>query len=101
MLSLNIFLTFINKPLYYFLEEPKKHFVYQYHFAKDLAYELKQRDINNIIIDDKEFSLRLKFYNIKEGNNYFLSTKEFYNYDEKIVINYLGKDLLFVYIKKL
>ncbi len=101
MLFINIFFTFINKPLYYFLPEPKKHFVYQYHFAKELAKELKERGINNIIIDDEELALRLRFYEIYIGDEYFLSTKEFYNYDEKVVINYSGKDLFFVYIKKL
>lgn len=101
MLFINIFFTFINKPLYYFLPEPKKHFVYQYHFAKELGKELKERGINNIIIDDEELALRLRFYDIYIGDEYFLSTKEFYNYDEKIVINYSGKDLFFVYIKKL
>lgn len=101
MLFINIFFTFINKPLYYFLPEPKKHFVYQYHFAKELAKELKERGINNIIIDDEELALRLRFYEIYIGDEYFLSTKEFYNYDEKVVISYSGKDLFFVYIKKL
>ena len=101
MLFINVFLTFINKPLYYVLPEPKKHFVYQYHFAKDLSKELKAKNINNIIVDDNELALRLKFYQIEVGDRYFLSTKQFYNYDEKIAINYLGKDIFFVYIKKL
>ncbi len=101
MLTINVFFTFINKPLYYFLNEPKKHFVYQYHIAKDLANELKKRDINNIIIDDNEMALRLKFYEINFGDKYFLSSHEFYNYDEKIVINYLGKDVYYIYVKKL
>lgn len=101
MLFINVFLTFINKPLYYFLPDPKKHFVYQYHFIKEVASELKVKNINNILSDDKELALRLRFYEIEEGENYFLSTREFYNYDEKIVINYSGKDLFFVYIKKL
>ncbi|WP_228286253.1 glycosyltransferase family 39 protein [Arcobacter vandammei] len=101
MLFINVFFTFINKPLYYFLPEAKKHFVYQYHIAKDLGEELKKRDINNIVIDDLELALRLRFYNINEGDEYFVSTNEFYNYDEKIAINYLGKDVFFVYTKKL
>src|SRR5574344_141965 len=101
MLFINVFLTFINKPLYYVLPKPKKHFVYQYHFAKDLSKELKAKNINNIIVDDNELALRLKFYQIEVGDRYFLSTKEFYNYDQKIAINYLGKDIFFVYIKKL
>lgn len=101
MLFINVFVTFINKPFYLIMPNPKKHFVYQYHFAKDIAYELKQRGINGISVDDKELQLRLKFYELKEGEKYYLSTTQFYNYDEKIVIKYFGKELLNLYIKKL
>lgn len=101
MLFINVFVTFINKPFYLIMPDPKKHFVYQYHFAKDIAYELKQRGINGISVDDKELQLRLKFYELKEGEKYYLSTTQFYNYDEKIVIKYFGKELLNLYIKKL
>ena len=39
--------------------------------------------------------LRLKFYEIEEGNDYYLSTKkEFYNYDDKISIYYYEKSYL-------
>ena len=101
MLFINVFVTFINKPFYLIMPNPKKHFVYQYHFAKEIAYELKQRGINGISVDDKELQLRLKFYELKEGEKYYLSTTQFYNYDEKIVIKYFGKELLNLYIKKL
>ena len=101
MLLINIVLTFINKPLYLVLGNPTKHFVYQYHFAKELSEELKKRDINEITCSDKELQLRLKFYNINEGENYFISTRPYYNYDEKIVIRYYNKELLDVYVKKI
>lgn len=101
MLVINVFLTFINKPLYLVLGNPTKHFVYQYHFAKELSDELKKRDINEVTCLDKELQLRLKFYNIIEGEKYFLSTRPYYNYDEKIVIKYYNKELLDVYVKKI
>ena len=101
MLVINVFLTFINKPLYLVLGNPTKHFVYQYHFAKELADELKKRDINEVTCIDKELQLRLKFYNIVEGEKYFLSTRSYYNYDERIVIRYYNKELLDVYVKKI
>ena len=101
MLSFNVFFTFINRPLYLILPNPTKHFVYQYHFIKELAEELKIRNINEITSIDDELLLRLKFYNISAGENYFISTTSFYNYDEKIVIKYYGKELFVIYIKKL
>jgi hypothetical protein len=101
MLVINVFLTFINKPLYLVLGNPTKHFVYEYHFAKELANELKNRDINEVTCLDKELQLRLKFYNIIEGEKYFLSKHPYYNYDEKIVIRYYNKELLDVYVKKI
>lgn len=101
MLLLNVFVTFFNKPLYLLLPNPSKHFVYQYHFAKEIAEELKNRKINNIFLEDKELSLRLKFYQINEGEEYFASLRPFYNYDEKITINYYGMDMISIYLKKL
>ena len=101
LLFLNVLFTFISKPLYLVLSEPRKHFVYQYHFAKELAQELKTRDIDYIYFEDSELALRQRFYGIKEGTSYYLSNSEFYNYDEKIVISYYSKELFSVYIKKL
>jgi len=100
MLSLNIILTFINKPLYIFLPNPTKHFVYQYHFAKELAKELKNEKIDGLIGDD-ELILRLRFYGINSGESYYISTKSFYNYDKRISVKYYGRELYVVYLKKL
>ena len=101
MLSINVILTFINKPLYLILPNPSKHFVYQYHFVKELSEEKKKRNIDEITMLDEQLQLRLKFYNITKGEKYFLSTKEFYNYDEKIVIEYYKQELFTVFIKKI
>lgn len=101
MLLLNVVVTFVNKPLYLLLPNPTKHFVYQYHFAKEIAEELKKRKINNIFLEDNELLLRLRFYNISEGEEYFASLKPFYNYDQRITINYYGMDMFSIYLKKL
>lgn len=101
MLGINVVFTFINKPIYLLIENPQKHFVYQYHFAKELSNELKSKGINRIFLEDKDLLLRLKFYEIEEGTDYYLSTKEFYNYDDKISIYYYQKELFAIYIKKL
>ncbi len=82
------------------MENPKKHFVYQYHFAKELAKKLKQKNINFISSDDKELILRLKYYGIKKGNKYFISKKQIKNFDDIISIAYNHKVLYKVYIQK-
>ncbi|RXK08754.1 hypothetical protein CRV05_13805, partial [Halarcobacter bivalviorum] len=90
-LFLNVLFTFVNKPLYLILDKPTKHFANEYHFAKELANELKLRGVENIVTSDKVLALRLRFYKIGDKEDYFLSSHEFYNYDEKIVITYFGK----------
>ncbi|TQR56883.1 hypothetical protein [Campylobacter troglodytis] len=54
-----IFNTF----LYAFIKEPSKHFVYDYHRAKDLAFELKNMGITGLKTDEA-MQLRLKFYGL-------------------------------------
>lgn len=100
-LFLNVLFTFVNKPLYLILDKPTKHFANEYHFAKELANELKSRGVENIVTSDKILALRLRFYKIGDKEDYFLSSHEFYNYDEKIVITYFGKEMLTFYLKKL
>lgn len=100
ILLLNATLTIFNKPLYLFLENPKKHFAYNYNIAKELAAKLKKNNINEIESDQQELLLRLKFYGIKEGNRYFVSTNKKYYYDKKISIKYLDKIVATAYIIK-
>ena len=101
MLTINVILTFVNKPLYLILPNPSKHFVYQYHFVKELAEELKNRGINSITTDNEELALRLKFYNIDNGDDYFLSLKNYNYQSERISIKYYGKELFVAYLIKL
>ena len=57
-----------NTLLYTFMKNPTKHFAYNYHIAKELAYNLKERGINKVKTD-KDMQLRLKFYGINESKN--------------------------------
>ncbi len=100
VLLLNVCLTLFNKPIYLLLENPEKHFAYDYNFAKEIAKELKSNNINRIYSDNEKLLLRLKFYKIDEGNKYFISTKEQHTYDLKIPIKYLGKTLITIYVVK-
>jgi len=99
MLFINVLFTIVNKPLYIVLSNPKKHFVYKYHFVKELAEEMKRNKINFISSDDRELLLRLRFYGINEGKKYFLSLNKFDGYRKKITVSYYNKKLYKVYIK--
>lgn len=93
MLLLNVFLTVVNKPLYLVIPNPKKHFVHKYHYAKELASELKREKVNYVYSDDKRLTLRLKFYGIESGKDYFLTTKKSEDTKNSITINYYGKEV--------
>lgn len=101
MLSVNVILTFINKPLYLVLPNSTKHFVYEYHFIKELVDELSKRGVTNLSTDSNELALRLKFYNIEKGEDYFLTQKKCDEPCEKISINYFGKEVFVAYLLKL
>ncbi len=101
MLSLNVILTFINKPMYLILPNPTKHFVYEYHFIKELSEELTKRGIKNIRTDNEELALRLRFYNINRGDDYFLTLKKYDGESEKISVKYYGKEVFVAYLIKL
>ncbi|TQR30957.1 hypothetical protein DMB92_06970 [Campylobacter sp. MIT 99-7217] len=76
-----IFLVFcyaviiFNQSLYYVIKKPQKHFAYNYHAAKDLALELKKRNIKAIKTADKT-QIRLKFYGITSSDRVFLQEKQ-------------------------
>ena len=101
ILLVNVALTLINKPIYRVLENPKKHFAYKYHFAKDIAVILKKHNINNIYSDDVELTKRLRFYDIQKGNDYFISLHNYYGVSKEYMINYHGKDILKIYVVKM
>ena len=85
-LSINTFFTFVNKPLYPFFKNPKKHFAYRYDIAKELAKELKKNNILKINSADKKLALRLKFYGIQNGGDKIL-VENIYNAKKSKVIN--------------
>ncbi|HIP44706.1 MAG TPA: hypothetical protein EYG93_05165 [Sulfurospirillum arcachonense] len=92
LLSLNLVVSYFNKPLYHIIKNPEKHLAYKYHIAKDLAQILKEKNINNINIKDEKLALRLRFYGIQSGGMYKLAHSSFKKTDfEKINIIYYDK----------
>jgi len=76
LLMLNTVVVFFNKELYLLIENPKKHFAYDMHVAKELAEQLKLKNIN-CVKTDKKNELRLKFYGISTCEEYLLIKNTF------------------------
>jgi 4-amino-4-deoxy-L-arabinose transferase-like glycosyltransferase len=100
-LFLNTFLLLYNKPLYLILDNPKKHFAYDYNFAKEISNILKNNGINNVKTYDIKLQKRLEFYGINEGNDYFVSLYNPITYDYEFTIKYFNKKLLKIYVQKI
>ncbi len=100
-LSVNTFFTFVNKPLYPLFKNPKKHFAYKYHIAKDLANVLKRQNIDKINMANSQLALRLRFYGIQNGGNKILVENRYSaKKDEVIKISYYGTIVARFYIEE-
>lgn len=91
VLVLNFVVFVFNKYFYLILDNPKIHFAYKYHIAKDLANKLKHTGINSITVEDKHLMLRLKFYGIGNSNHYYISKFKNVKYNQVIDIVYHNK----------
>lgn len=69
---------FVNKELYAFIENPKTHFAYKMHVAKELSNILKERGIFCITTDEK-MQKRLNFYGVTKCKNILLVEKNIMN----------------------
>lgn len=88
-LFFSAFLAFFNQSMYGFFENPKKHFAYPYHVAKELSNELKKRKETSLHVEDSRLALRLKFYGIEAGQD----KKLVENKDGEIEVKYFGEDV--------
>ncbi|MDF1877890.1 hypothetical protein JHD47_08690 [Sulfurimonas sp. SAG-AH-194-L11] len=70
----NTLLVFFNKELYAFISNPKQHFAYEMHVAKELAKSLKERNIECLTTNER-MQKRLKFYGLTKCNNTLLIEK--------------------------
>jgi len=101
LLLVNSLIIVYNKPLYLIIDKVDKHFVYDYHFAKEIADILKENNINNIRVYDKKLQKRLEFYGIKKGDDYLVSLYNPTNYNLKFQISYFDKVLINIYVYKI
>lgn len=98
----NTMLSFFNKPLYALMNEPSRHFAINYNIAKELATELKARDVHKVITKDDKMALRLKFYNIERGGAYkLMNQKEIEEGFEQVDIAYYGKTVRTFYLYRI
>jgi lysylphosphatidylglycerol synthetase-like protein (DUF2156 family) len=83
------FVAFIfNKSLYLTIDKPTRHFAHDFHIAKELAIELKNKNITSVHTDNIKLQRRLLFYGIKYNDKYHL-VRTLNKSD--ININYYGK----------
>jgi len=100
LLLINFFVILFNQKLYFFIKNPKNHFAYKFHWAKELAIELKRRRIYSINCEDKKLQLRLKFYNINVSNYYKLSPKKRLKYVHKVTLLKNEKNAIIYFVTK-
>ena len=92
-LIINFGVFIFNKSLYLILDNPKKHFAYDYHIAKELAVKLKSLGIRNIHTQNEQLQARLRFYGIKNDGKYKLISTTLKDKKCDISIEYFGKSV--------
>ncbi len=101
LLIINVLTVIFNKDIYRFIENPKKHFVYKYHVAKELAQLLKKRSIPCVNTGYK-MQQRLSFYGVTKCDSYKL--KQVKNKDNKthnVTISYINQPVYFANVTKI
>lgn len=100
-LLFNSFLVLLNKNIYLFLDEPQKHFAYKMHVAKELAQELKSRDIN-CVSTKKQMQKRLKFYDVSKCDDFILLQNGISkNKEENVTISYKNRPIYSASVTKI
>lgn len=97
----NALLVFFNKELYLFVENPKTHFAYKMHIAKEVAEKLQEQGID-CIHTDKELALRLRFYGVHNCDSYILKEKELNDLSNEndVTISYKNRHIFNSYVTK-
>ena len=101
LLFINSSVILLNKYLYYVVDEPQNHFSYKMHIAKELARELKNKNIM-CIKADKRMQDRLKFYGVTKCNKYILKESSYKNnIVDNVTISYKNKPVYFANVTKI
>ncbi|WP_187646964.1 glycosyltransferase family 39 protein [Nitrosophilus labii] len=100
-LVLNDLVLIFNKHLYTLLENPKKHFAYNFHISKELANKLKTMGIDCVKTYDTKLQNQLKFYGINRCEDYLLSERKIYPFSKKVSIRHKNIILRNYYVSKI
>lgn len=96
VLGINTIILLFNKPIYFILDNPLKHFSHKFHISEQLSKKLKEQNIFGVICEDDNLQKQLKFYNVTKSSNYILTNKKVDDYYKKIDIKY-GKKVIATY----
>ncbi len=100
-LIFNTLVVLFNKELYLVLDNPRKHFAYKMHVAKELANKLKAMNIF-CVTTNPDMQLRLKFYSIDKCDKNILSEINLdSNKKSNVTISYKNKVLYKASVTKL
>lgn len=91
-LIFNALIVMFNKELYLVLDNPKKHFAYKMHIAKELAQKLKDKNIF-CVTTDKKMQKRLRFYSISRCSDTLLQEIKRDAENSDVTISYKNKIL--------
>jgi hypothetical protein len=100
LLVLNAMAVFFNQYFYRFFENPKDHFAYSMHVAKELARTLHQEKIECVDARDEKLQLRLRFYGISQCENILFEDSPHSN-GKKVTISYKNTPVFTTYVTKL
>jgi len=90
-LVLNTFVVLFNKELYRVIENPKLHFAYEMHVAKELSDKLKKENIT-CLETDVRMQERLHFYGISQCKSICLSQKKVNDFNKNdVTISYRNR----------
>jgi len=93
-LVLNFLATYFNQYFYRFLDDPKQHFAYKYHIAKELSKALKKMGVDGLFTADKRLQKRLKFYDIKQSDKYRLDELSNRQDHGSVTISYINYPII-------
>ncbi|RUM65739.1 MAG: hypothetical protein DSZ06_04560 [Sulfurospirillum sp.] len=93
-LIINFLATYFNQLFYRYIDNPKKHFAYKYHIAKELSRALKQRGVKEIKTDDEKLKKRLKFYGITSSDNLKLVENNSFADPKSVTISYINYPII-------
>ncbi len=93
-LAVNFLATYFNQYFYRFLDNPKEHFAYKYHIAKELAQELKEAGYHEVNSSEPHLAKRLRFYGVGASDDYRLERGKNSDAIKSVTIRYMNRPII-------